>query len=101
VRRRDARSGNTVLHVVAHTGHVRIAEFLTRFCGNQGSQTPRSPNGLNQNLNRKGLDINAMNNDKKTPLQIAAENGWQLFFYMLKFFFLIILLISVKLCSCA
>ncbi|XP_053375016.1 serine/threonine-protein phosphatase 6 regulatory ankyrin repeat subunit A-like isoform X2 [Mercenaria mercenaria] len=66
LKKRDARTGNTVLHVSSQTGHLETANYLLPFC--KKSQ--------NQSSSKNRLDINAVNNDKRTALQIAAEKGY-------------------------
>lgn len=54
--------------MVAETGHLETARYLVDFC--------RSTNKPNKSKQLKPkLDINAVNCDKKTALQIAAEKG--------------------------
>ena len=64
MRKRDVRTGNTVLHVAAKTGHLATTKYVLEFC-----QPQPGSNGKSR------LDINAVNNDRKTALQIAAEKG--------------------------
>lgn len=59
-----------MLHVVAESGHLETAKYLVEFC-----QTARSGNLAKQSRSKQVLDINAVNSDKKTALQIAAEKG--------------------------
>ncbi|XP_052243498.1 serine/threonine-protein phosphatase 6 regulatory ankyrin repeat subunit B-like isoform X2 [Dreissena polymorpha] len=66
LKRRDVRSGNTVLHVVSQTGNTAMTKFLLGYCGGSENQPKR----------QASLDVNAMNNDRKTPLQICAEKGF-------------------------
>ena len=68
MKKRDPQTGCTVLHVVAQTGHVEMAKYLLQCCNTSltAGTTPK-------------LDINAMNNEKRTALQIAADRG-RLFF---------------------
>ncbi|XP_052801234.1 ankyrin-1-like isoform X2 [Mya arenaria] len=75
LKRRDVRTGDTVLHVVSQTGHMEMASYLMDFCrklGNRSTQTTPRERLLCRNM----LDINASNNEKKTPLQTAAEKGY-------------------------
>lgn len=67
LKRRDTHTANTVLHVVAQTGHIETAKYLLQFC----QAKPE-----NKSVSKNRLDINAVNNDKKTALQIASEKGY-------------------------
>jgi len=68
IKRRDERTGNTVLHVVAESGHFETARYLVGFCPNKSNVTRKVKS-------KPSIDINAVNNDKKTALQVAAEKG--------------------------
>ncbi|XP_060583022.1 ankyrin-3-like isoform X2 [Ruditapes philippinarum] len=66
LKKRDIRTANTVLHIASQTGHLETANYLLPFC----------KESENQSSTRNRLDINAVNNDKKTALQIASEKGY-------------------------
>ena len=68
LRKRDQQTGSTILHVIAQTGHIEMAKYLLQFC--KTSLSAGAQPGSSQKL-----DINAMNNEKRTALQIAAERG--------------------------
>ncbi|KAL4220754.1 hypothetical protein ACF0H5_021148 [Mactra antiquata] len=62
--KRDPRTGNTVLHVAALNGQQTTVEYLLQFCKNA------------TRTHKNKLDVNSMNNDKKTALQFACEKGY-------------------------
>ena len=68
MRKRDQQTGSTILHIVAQTGHIEMAKYLLQFCKTSLS-TSNTPDSSYK------LDINAMNNEKRTALQIASERG--------------------------
>ncbi|KAK3598963.1 hypothetical protein CHS0354_024634 [Potamilus streckersoni] len=71
MRQRHPQTGSTLLHLVAKTGNLKIARYLLQFCSNQTSICSRSDADY-----WKALDINALNNENKTALQVAAEKGF-------------------------
>ncbi|KAL3857650.1 hypothetical protein ACJMK2_012297, partial [Sinanodonta woodiana] len=71
MRQRHPQTGSTLLHLVAKTGNLKIASYLLQFCSSQTSIVSRSDAG-----HSKALDINALNNENKTALQVAAEKGY-------------------------
>ena len=64
-------SHNTILHAVCARGHAHIGKYLLKFCCSKAAMLPSAIFGDPDET----LDINAMNNERKTPLHLAAERG--------------------------
>ncbi|XP_067685629.1 serine/threonine-protein phosphatase 6 regulatory ankyrin repeat subunit B-like isoform X2 [Haliotis asinina] len=69
IRKRHSSTGATVLHRAAKMGHYKIVDFLIQFCR---TATPGTQGGRDKKL----LDINAVDGENKTALQLAAEKGF-------------------------
>ncbi|KAK6166591.1 hypothetical protein SNE40_023246 [Patella caerulea] len=72
IRKRHGVTGATVLHVAARMGHYHIMEHLVNFCKTNNSEDITSYHGGM----RKKVDINSVDSEKKTALQVAAEKGF-------------------------
>ncbi|XP_041374461.1 ankyrin-3-like isoform X2 [Gigantopelta aegis] len=73
IRKRHSTTGSTVLHLASKMGHFAIVEFLTRFCRPSGEITKMRQKGQSC---RRILDINVVDAENKTALQLAAEKGF-------------------------
>ncbi|XP_074651870.1 uncharacterized protein LOC141906456 isoform X2 [Tubulanus polymorphus] len=67
VSKKHPNSGNTLLHVLCERGHLEIVQYLLQFSRAQVVKR----NETKPNL----VYVNAVNNQGKTSLQIAAERG--------------------------
>ena len=83
MNRHHLSSHNTVLHVAATRGHLPVIRYLLQFCKVPG--LPISPPIMMEESHYKELNINAMNVDGKTALQLAAEKGRIMFLYSFVF----------------
>ncbi|XP_025086256.1 ankyrin-1-like isoform X4 [Pomacea canaliculata] len=70
IRKRHSTTGETVLHIAARMGHTEIVRYLLKFCQNSHIHCSA------QHESRKMLDINTLDTNNHTSLQVAAEKGY-------------------------
>ncbi|XP_060074269.1 ankyrin-3-like isoform X2 [Ylistrum balloti] len=70
VRQRHVSAGSTALHIAARMGKLDVVQYLLKFTSTYSDLENRSQCGGHK------IDVNAVNSDGKTPLQLAAENGY-------------------------
>ncbi|KAL5005602.1 hypothetical protein ScPMuIL_016760 [Solemya velum] len=73
VRKRHLPTGSTVLHIAAKMGHLEIVQYLLDFCH---AHILVSKDKSKARSKVRSLDINAINAERKTALQLAAEKGF-------------------------
>ncbi|XP_033728424.1 LOW QUALITY PROTEIN: ankyrin-1-like [Pecten maximus] len=73
VKKRHVSSGSTALHIAARMGKLDVVQYLLNFtttCSNSEHTGDRC------SQSRRKLNVNAVNADGKTALQLAAEKGY-------------------------
>uniref|UniRef100_A0A0B7AJI4 Uncharacterized protein n=2 Tax=Arion vulgaris TaxID=1028688 RepID=A0A0B7AJI4_9EUPU len=81
IARRHPVTGSTLLHVAAKMGYLDIVLYLLQFCKYSHKKHPASLIGKSSKTDKyfgklkSFLDVNAVDIDNKTALQLAAEKG--------------------------
>ncbi|XP_061165516.1 ankyrin-3-like isoform X2 [Saccostrea echinata] len=72
IRKRYTPNGSTLLHTAALMGRVEVIDYLLELC----RPLKKSSEEYKFGYFHRGLDINAVNKENKTALQVAAEKGY-------------------------
>lgn len=72
IRKRYTPTGSTLLHTAAQMGRGEVMDYLLGLC----RPLKKSEEEYKLGYFHRGLDINAVNKENKTALQVAAEKGY-------------------------
>lgn len=75
IRKRYTPTGSTLLHTAAQMGRGEVMDYLLGLC----RPLKKSEEEYKLGYFHRGLDINAVNKENKTALQVAAEKGEELY----------------------
>lgn len=71
IRKRYTPTGSTLLHTAGLMGRGEVMDYLLGLC----RPLKKSEEEFKLGYFHRGLDINAVNKENKTALQVAAEKG--------------------------